>query len=330
MQNIVNTFSVIVTERCNLACTYCHFYAARAKKAVRRDMPDDLFDTYIAFIKHFMDTSGTEVTYRFSGGDPTTLDDRLFELAGRALKKTGSKPYLLTGGKIIDQAWIDKAKPFISHLFISLESPLCPDRGALKPSETIRIIKKYNSSDMPLLLGSTVLRNSDFKHLYDVCKIVYEELGQLPNIQEINYLPFESPTEEELHDLYDNLRRVVADFNGKAPLNLFSYVSPEFTTLHNSKQVFLTDLDMDNTFGMTQDNLEEASKKVLDFQWVNYPAVSCDNEDCEWKEGCQRIKWLWKYPSHTVTAEKKFDDYCRFKKVVNAAFYDALFPEAAA
>jgi pyruvate-formate lyase-activating enzyme len=330
MKNIVNTFSILVTERCNLACTYCHFFAARGKKDVRRDMPDDLFEIYTSFIKYFAENSGTEVTYRFSGGDPTVLGDRLFDLAGRALKKIGTKPYVLTGGKCIDQAWIDRAKPVISHLFVSLESPLSPDRGALKPEETMRIIKKYNSPDMPLLLGATVLRNSDFKNLYEVCRIVYEELGQLPNIQEINYLPYESPTEEELYDLYDNLRRVVADFHNKAPLNLFSYISPEFTSLHNKKQVFLSDMDMDNSFKMTMDNMDEMLKIITDYQWVNYPAVKCDKTDCEWREGCQRIKWLWKQPSPTISADKKFADYCRFKKTVNAAFYDALYPNAVA
>ena len=61
-----------------------------------------------------------------------------------------------------------------------------------------------------------------------------------------------------------------------------------------------------------------------DRQILNYPESNCNNIECDWYEQCKRVKWLWKYKSYTVSAEQKFKDYCKLKKVVNQAFYDAL------
>ncbi|MCP4605115.1 MAG: hypothetical protein GY847_32090, partial [Proteobacteria bacterium] len=47
--------------------------------------------------------------YRFSGGEPTTIGDKLFEYAEIVYDITGQKPTLLTSGVGISNRWLKKA-----------------------------------------------------------------------------------------------------------------------------------------------------------------------------------------------------------------------------
>jgi MoaA/NifB/PqqE/SkfB family radical SAM enzyme len=317
-------FSIIVTERCNLNCSYCHFYKVVSRES-RRDIPDDLFDLYMHFIKYFHEKVGGEVNYRFSGGDPIVLGNRLFDLSRRGYEITGIKPYILTAAKGVNEKWLEKAKKSaINHLFISIDNPISPDPGSTNPSEIMRMIKKYHSKELPLQLGVTIIKNKDFKDIYKVCKLVYEELGCLPKIQELNFKPYESPTDQELQDLYDNLVHVVREFYDKAPLDMFSYISPEFNAVHNKKETFLMEFNLTNHYQIGSDNFDESIARVFERQKITYPESACEDTECDWYQDCRRVKWLWKTESETVSAEQKFKDYCRLKKTVNSAFYDAL------
>lgn len=323
-KEIINNFSIIVTERCNLKCTYCHFFT-KVERTSKNDISDKLFDNYIKFISFFSSKHKGEVTYRFSGGDPIVLGDRLFELGNRAYDITGIKPYFLTGGKGINEKWIEKAKKSaFTHAFVSLENPLNSDPGSVNAYETIKKINKYSSEDFKLEFGSTVIKNEDFKDIYKICKIVYEETGRIPKLHEINFLPFTSPTDQELNDLYENLVKVISEYHDKAPLDLFPYISPEFCASHNKKESFLAELNMKNLYKIGEVSFSESEKIMKDRQILNYPESNCTNKECDWYEQCKKIKWLWKYKSYTVSAEQKFKDYCKLKKVVNSAFCNAL------
>ena len=323
-KEIIRNFSIIVTERCNSNCTYCHFYT-KVDRASRKDMDKVLFEKYMEFIKFFIDKDEGEVTYRFSGGDPIVLGDKLFELGNRAFEITGIKPYFLTAGRGIDEKWIEKAKKSAySHAFVSLENPLNSDPGAVNAYETLKKVSKFSSDDFKLEFGSTVIRNEDFKDLFKICKIVYEETGKLPKLHEINYLPYTSPTEQEIEDLYNNLVMVIREYHKKVPLDFFPYISPEFCSSHDNKIAYLAELNMKNSYNIGKVSFEDASQKLIDNQSLNYPKSECKDISCDWYNQCKRIKWLWKYKSYTVTAEKKFEDYCKFKKAINNAFYDAL------
>lgn len=231
------SFSIIVTEKCNMHCTYCHFFEHVTKKSAR-DMSNSQLINYFNFINYFKENiEGHNVDYRFSGGDPIVLGDRLFEIADMGYKITGVKPYFLTAGNGISENWIEKARrSSLSACMISIENPLNPDPGAMNPYEIMKIMKKYDSEDFRLLPGVTVVRNENFKDIYEISRIVYEEIGLLPKIQEINYGAYESPTDEQLESLYDNLYRVVRDFKGKTYFDYFSYISPIYNACHHKKK----------------------------------------------------------------------------------------------
>jgi MoaA/NifB/PqqE/SkfB family radical SAM enzyme len=319
------SFSIIVTEKCNMHCTYCHFFEHVTKKSAR-DMSNRQLINYFNFINYFKENiEGHNIDYRFSGGDPIVLGDRLFEIADMGYKITGVKPYFLTAGNGISENWIEKARrSSLSACMISIENPLNPDPGAMNPYEIMKIIKKYDSEDFRLLPGVTVVRNENFKDIYEISRIVYEEIGLLPKIQEINYGAYESPTDEQLESLYDNLYRVVRDFKGKTYFDYFSYISPIYNACHHKKKTYLSELNFENKhmIGVVSD--KEAMRNLLNFIDLNYPKHDCEDNECDWFPECSNVKWLWKKKSKYVTAEKKILDYCRLKKTINDAYYNAL------
>ena len=325
MKNKMYGFSIIVTERCNLNCTYCHFFD-HVSRMSGRDMSDEQLDSYFQFIKYFKDNMKQyTVNFRFSGGDPIVLGDRLFEIADRGYEITKIEPFFLTAGKGIDEKWIKKArKSKMAASMISIENPLNPDKGAMNPYEIMRKMKKYSSEEFRLLPGVTVVKNEDFKNIYEISTIIYEELGILPKIQEINFDSFISPTDEELEDLYNNLYKVLTKFRGKTYFDYFMYISPEFSATHHEKEVYLSELNFDNKHRIGEVSNENAMKSILDYIDINYPQHKCGEKECDWFEQCKRIKWIWKQESRTVTKEQKIKDYCRMKKIINQAYYDAL------
>ena len=319
-----NHFSIILTSKCNLNCSYCHFFS-KHDRANALDLPENLLDDYLNFIKYFNKHTISKNSVRFSGGDPIILGDKLFEIADKTYKITNLKPFILTGGKGINKDWINKArKSHLTHAYISIENPLNPDIGAMNPYQILDLINTYSSDEFKLLPGVTVVRNEDFKDIFKISNIIYDAIGYLPCIQEINYLPYKSPTDQELADLYENLYMVVKKYSPNNPINMFSYISPEFSSVNNQKPSYLYELNLDNTHSIGKTSMDVAFKKILKFRELNYPKLNCKVTDCDWHDICQNIKWLWKLSNANVTSEEKLKDYCRFKKTINSAFYDAL------
>jgi sulfatase maturation enzyme AslB (radical SAM superfamily) len=233
------TFTITSTDRCNVACTYCHYYSAGGKAAKRNggtsrrlfrsDIDDDTLGGYFQFIAYFKNKyPRTNVFYRFSGGDPMVLGDRLFEMAARGYDIVGAKPYMLTAGKALNEKWVEKAKrSALSHARVSLENPLNPDPGAPNPHLVLSKIKALNSEQFPLQLGLTVVRNQDFAKLYEICDYVYQEIGILPNLAEINYDQFVVPTDQEIEDFQENIYKIFKRWLGKSRINVFAHISPE-------------------------------------------------------------------------------------------------------
>lgn len=317
------TFSIIVTGRCNVACTYCHYYLARDRRKVAYDLSDEQFGVYTRFIDYWRKSVGEYVQYRFSGGDPMVLGKRLFTLADRGYDTLGLKPFMLTAGKALAPRWAEQArKHAINHVFVSVENPFNPDPGAPDPFKVTQAIKDSHTDEMPVLPGVCILKNRDFKHLYDVCAWFYERLGKIPVISEVNYDAYQAPSEEEWEALEDNLFRVIKDFHGKTPLKLFPYVSPELSYGGNDPYIF--DLDLENSYGMNSENFESKLAEFLDrLDCTHYPSLKCPERECNWWEFCDNTKWFWQGDRRNNPVQK-LRDYCRFKRLLNDAYYRVL------
>ncbi len=324
IRNRVYTLNVHITGRCNVKCTYCHYYAHRDRKEVAYDMPEKQFIDYMNFIKYWSENVDGTTHYRFSGGDPIVLKDELFEKANLASKITGLNPFILTHGKGMNEQWVNKAKKSsIERVYISIENPINPDKGAQDPKITIKNLKAFNSEELPLLLGVCVVPTENYKNLLEICDWFYEEIGYIPPIAEINYDAYKSPTEKEWDLLEENLHNVISKYYGKTYLNLFHSVSPEIGYNGNDPYVFC--LPLENKHNINSDNLHEKTLEIIKYiEGQNYPSLSCKNKSCDWWEFCDNTKWYWQGDA-AHSKETKLKEYCRFKRMLNDTYYNILF-----
>jgi MoaA/NifB/PqqE/SkfB family radical SAM enzyme len=317
------TINVVVTGRCNAACDYCHYYLARNRKDVAFDISDEQFDAYMHFVREWLAQVPGKTTYRFSGGDPMVLGDRLFQLSDRAYHLVGQKPFVITAGKSLDSDWADKARlSSISHVYVSVENPIRPANGAPDPLKVVRAIRELHTTELPIVPGVCVVPNDCFKHLHEICRWFVDELGTIPLISEVNYGAYKSPSEEEWLDLEANLKLIVRDFHDKVPLNLFSSVSPELA--YGMHDPYIFELDLENSYGITEGNVQNsiylAAEKLVQ---TNYPRLDCQETKCNWWEFCGNTKWYWQGDKNN-SKPVKLTDYCRFKRIVNDVFFREL------
>jgi len=333
-QNILNNFnkqknilcfSIIVTGRCNANCSYCHFFATHDRKNIGYDITDALFDTYVLFISEAKKILpiNIEIQCRFSGGEPLLLGDRIFDLATRVYSFTHIMPYILTNGEAIDKKFVNLAKKsYLNHLYVSIENPLDPDKGAPDPIKIMNKIKKYNSEDFPIIPGVTVIKNEHFKNLYKICRIFYEKVGYLPVFSEVSFNSFGSPTRKQLNDLYKNVFKVVRCFYPKTAIRLFPDISPELYCGGHGH--YILQLDLENSYKLTKNNTKTKLRTVLNCLNRGYLELKCKNKNCEWYNDCRRVKWIWKEGFGKFTSDEKIKNYCNLKKTINNAFFDAL------
>lgn len=316
------TFNVVVTGMCNAHCTYCHYYSRRDRKEIEYHLDADRFTTYMHFVKHWSTVIQGETRYRFSGGDPMTLKDRLFDYASIATSIVGTRPFMLTAGKALSVDWLEKAKrSSLSHACISIENPFSPDPGAPDPIRVVNFIKNNHSEDFPLIPGVCVIPPSQYKNLDKIADWFFDQLAQIPVFHEVNYDAYISPTEQEWQDLEQSVARVLQKYSGRTPLILFPSVSPELAFGGGDAYVF--DLDLENMYGMTRDNIPQCVEKVAARIRNDYPALNCARQDCPWWEYCDNIKWFWD-GERKHSRDLKLNDYCRFKRILNDAYYRNL------
>jgi len=321
-KDMILSFSIIVTGRCNRDCPYCHFYANRDRAAYNRDIKDDLFDAYVDFIAELQKTN-KNITVRFSGGEPLVLEDRLFELAERLHNKTGLSPFILTNGKSLSKDLIERAKTsHISCFVVSMDNPFQDDYSKENCETVLAKFKELENAEVPLYPGMVVINNNDFKDLVEIGDYFFERIGTLPPMCEKNFVPFEIPTDKELSDLYNSVKALILKYNGKSDLLLFPYIVPEYYANNLEGEEFLTELPMDDKFGFLNDHTfaEMLSKieKQLDISYVKY---DCKEVNCDWYGSCNALKWVW------FSNTEKVKEYCRYKKAISSAFYDALKDE---
>lgn len=321
------TFNIVVTGRCNASCTYCHYYLAHDRKAFSYDISDEQFSTYMSFVALWNERIEGRTSYRFSGGDPMVLGNRLFDLAARAYDITQQKPFMLTAGKALSSHWVSKARHSkISHVFVSIENPIEPDPGAPKPDRVVAAIRDFNSGDLPIVPGVCVVPNRLFGRLYEICAWFYEHLGRIPIISEVNYAAYSPPTESEFQFLEENLERVYSEFGHRTHLNLFSSISPELS--YGGHDPYIFELDLQNSYEMTPGNYSEKLDAFIGkLEQRNYPGLSCPNVQCNWWEFCDNTKWYWQGDRNN-NPQSKIRDYCRFKRLVNDRFYRAFVDPA--
>jgi hypothetical protein len=308
-------FSIIVTGRCNLNCSYCHYYKRHQRDKVSFDISEELFDKYLDFILLVKERHHQNIQVRFSGGEPLLLESRLFNLANRVYRTLGVKPYILTNGGKLNQNIIDKSiDSNISAYLVSLENPFDIDDGALDPAIIIRKIKTYNSEALPLKPGVVIVRNHMFSRLLEICDYFYGEIEEIPTVTELNFLSFQPPADFEISELNANVHKIVNKYFSRVALDIFPYITPELANCFQNR--YLIEFGLTDSLKIQETKDDDEGIRIL-YKYLDeaYPLSTCSEAGCDWYACCHRIKWVW---------ENNFRDYCRMKKAISDAYYDAL------
>lgn len=317
--------SITITGRCNCNCSYCHFYAVRDRQKYNVDMPEELFNNYVHLIKEIKTNYHKKLQVRFSGGEPLVIGDKLFQYSQKLYEETGCSSYVLTNGRLLNEEIIKKSK--VSHIeafLVSIENPFDQSEGAPKTEEVLEKIKTLNCNEVKVLPAIMVVKNNSFKRLYDICNFVYNRIRILPSFSELTYHAYEIPTSEEMHDLYENVKKIAQKYYGKAAIRFFPYVSPELYA--NDQKNYLSELDLENTIHINSENIKDVANGLYSKLHKSYLKNPCENSSCDWYEDCRIIKWLWFYTYNNphMTSEEKLKSYCEFKKSLNTGLYEGI------
>lgn len=317
-------FSVTVTAFCNQNCSYCHFYEKKINE--RKNISRELFSAYMRLICE-LKSKNPHVFYRFSGGEPLTLGDEMFYLAQKGIEITKTQPYVLTNGKLINANTLAQSEGLIGAYVVSLENPFDIDSGAIDTEELVQKFQDFKDAKTPLLPGIVIVKNSQFCNIEAIADYFYNKIGTIPSLAELSYGSWESPTEKELSDLYANVKNVVRKYAPRVRLKLFPYILPEFLHPDTGMREYITELDYDNKYSLSLDqenDIDLFCKKVYAQLSRSYVPYNCSSENCDWKDGCREVKWLWRKQTNSISIEQKAKDYCRMKKTLCEAYYDAV------
>lgn len=320
--------SITITGRCNCSCSYCHYYAYRDREKYNFDMPEELFKNYVRLIKTIQQKYHSKLQVRFSGGEPLVIGDKLFDYCNYLYHETGLKPYILTNGKALNSEIIEKAKNAnVSAFLVSVENPFDESEGAPSTKETLKKIALLDNSEVRILPAVVVVKNEYFDKLIDICDYFYENIGTLPVISELTFHAFQSPTKDQLVALYENVKGIAQKYYGISPIRIFPYISPELYA--SGDKNYLNELDIENTIGITESNVEEIAPLLLKKLERSYNEYDCPNKECDWYEDCKIIKWLWFFDGKdiTLTEKNRLNDYCSMKKAINGGLYDGIMAQ---
>lgn len=324
-KNDIWALSITITGKCNCNCSYCHFYASRDRQKYDINMCPELFDNYCKLIKHIKSTYHQNLQVRFSGGEPLMLGDKLFQYSQKLYDETGCSSYVLTNGRLLTKDIIEKSKTsHIEAFLVSIENPFDQSEGAPKTDEVLEKIKSLSCEEVQVLPAIMVVKNNSFNRLFDIADYVYEQIHMLPSYSELTYHAFESPTPEEILALYENVKKIAIKYYGKAAIRIFPYVSPELYA--NNQKNYLSELDLENSIGITKDNIESVAENMFKKLQLSYRPNPCQNTTCDWYEDCRIIKWLWlyTYDNPNMSTSKKLKDFCNMKKAINTGLLEGI------
>lgn len=124
--------------------------------------------------------------------------------------------------------------------------------------------------------------------------------------------------------MYENIKLIAEKYYGKAAIRIFPYISPELYA--NDQKHYLTELDLENSIGITTNNIEEIAGNLYRKLNDSYFPNPCQDKQCDWYEDCRIIKWLWLYThdNQNLTVDQKLKDFCNMKKAINTGLFEGI------
>lgn len=252
--------------------------------------------------------------FRFSGGEPLAIGDKLFEYADVVYDITGKKPVVLTSGFGITERWLQKARNKFASIAVSVENPLEPLQTVVNNRAILKVIRDNTSEELPLEYGLTLVTAPHFKNIETIFDVLYENIDGrfMPQLDYPCLGNFVVPTPEELHDLQRATRSLFKKY-GIIPY-YFVYMIGSILWLEQDINRIVLNLHPNGVYQIYDSMLE---RWQVEYKWLNYlrkqQLLSETCKECEWLDVCRHHPyWMLRY------------DWCGLRKAIFQGMYDGL------
>ena len=277
-QTDFKVFTINETWYCPIRCSYCHV----TKKA---DLSDKTILSKANLRIACSQAKGYDFDeYRFSGGEPTVIKDKLFEDANIVREIAGRKPVLLTSGYGLSEEWCRNAENLFSNIYISSESPILPYHKKINPDLIVELIKNYSSKKVPLKLGLTLIRPEGYKQLYDIFSYFYEGTNykSFPQLSSPSLKDYVHPTSNQLEHLQTETEKIFLDY-GIIPFYFACFIG---TSLFYGEKIdrYVVNVNPDGQYSPFNSISEALDNEILASLKRKNERRECVN--CEWADSC--------------------------------------------
>lgn len=306
----VLTFNL--TWYCPVKCPYCYI-TMKVSRDDRTVLPESILARECEV--------GAEYgigEYRFSGGEPTVLGDKLFEYADLVFDKTGMKPSLLTSGIGITEKWLKKARNKFHIIAVSVENPLEPQTSVDNRRMLDRIREHACDEGLPFRYGVTLITASHFKNVERVFDLLHENVdGQfMPQLDYPCLKDYVNPSASQLHDIFVSTRSLFRQ-HGVIPY-YFVYLVPSLLWLEKNALRIVLNLYPDGKYEIYE---SLPDRWQVEYKWRYYALeqqkASMTCRQCEWSDSC----------THHPEGRLRYD-WCDLRRAVFQGIYAGLDVES--
>lgn len=304
MGNDIVELTFNLTWYCPIHCEYC--YRARINdNSDMRILSEDALRRECQKAKQIGITQ-----YRFSGGEPLSIGDKLFEYADIVYEVTGHKPVVLTSGYLITNNWLEKARNKFLSIAISVDNPFKYSAS----NKMLNMIREYTSKELPLTYGVTLVEATYFNKVFDIFKLMYENVDRkfMPQLDYNCLQNYVQPTKEQCNDLIENTKKIITTYG--LPPYYFVYLIGSPLWIDNNIQRYVLNLHPEGNYQIYE-NMEE--RLSVERRWRSYLREQQLNSKlclkCEWIDVCQHHPlWDIRY------------DWCSLRKALFEGMYLGL------
>lgn len=297
-----------LTWYCPVRCLYCY-------RAIIVDQNDKRVLSKEALIRECRIASQYGIgEYRFSGGEPLSIGDQVFEYADIVHDLTGKKPVVMTSGFDIDDKWLEKARNKFSAIAISVENPLDPLQKVVNNRRILELMRDITSDELPLTYGLTLITANHFKNIVEIFDLLYENVSRrfMPQLDYPCLRSFSQPTLAQLQDIRDSTK-VLFNKYGVIPY-YFVYLVGSLVWLEQGCRRININLHPEGNYQIYDSLLE---RWQIEYRWQNYVLEQQQSSSI-----CRRCEWLDCCIHHPFW-ELKYE-WCRLRKAIFQGIYDGL------
>jgi len=304
----VSVLTFNLTWFCPVRCPYCYRAASTDQNSKKVLSKEDLIQECRVAAQYGIQE------YRFSGGDPLSIGDTLFEYADIVYDLTGKKPVVMTSGYSINDKWLKKARNKFSAIAVSVENPLNPLQKVVDNKRILEIIKDNTSDEIPLVYGLTLVTADYFQDIVEIFELLYENVDQkfMPQLDYPSLRMFVQPSHSQLKDIREATKVLFSKYS-IIPY-YFVYLVGSLVWLEQDSLRININLEPEGNYQIYDSLLE---RWQVEYRWQNYVRQQQRSSNicrkCEWIDSCKHHPfWELKY------------EWCGLRKAIFEGMYEGL------